>query len=316
MYKIKQIPEDFIVREIGELKLDENGKYSYYLLRKRDYSTVKAVEIVAERLGVGRKFVNFAGSKDRNAVTEQFISVQGGPRQDFSADGILLKFLGRGSERLNLGELKGNHFEIIARNLGGAEIRAAGKDLAPIPNFFDAQRFGINKDNHIIGKHIIKKQYKHACMLIAETHEWLNRKPNDYIGALRSLDKSILRMYVHAYQSYLWNKMAEMLVSTRKNIKVPLLGFETEIRGGEIKDIADKILKEEGISPRDFIIREIPELSAEGGERDLFVDVQNLKIGKPENDELNEGRKKMLVSFDLPKGSYATVVVKCMFSVI
>ena len=38
MYKIKQIPEDFVVKEIKKLKFKDKGSYSYYLLKKRDYT--------------------------------------------------------------------------------------------------------------------------------------------------------------------------------------------------------------------------------------------------------------------------------------
>jgi|APFre7841882654_1041346.scaffolds.fasta_scaffold21955_3 tRNA pseudouridine13 synthase len=314
MYKIKQLPEDFVVKELSELQFDESGRYSYYLLKKRDYSTLKAVEVVAEKLGVSRKLINFAGTKDRKAVTEQFVSVQGGKPAGFVLGDIELKYLGRGAERLNLGSLSGNHFEITVRNLENAKIRAMKTDLQNVPNYFGEQRFGARENNEVVGKLIVKKQFRQACLLIPETHGWLNRKPNDFIGALRSIDRAILRMYVHAYQSYLWNKMAGMLVKKGQSIKVPILGFETEIEDAELKLIVDQILREENLSLREFVIREIPELSSGGGERELFVDVQDFKAGKPEADELNEGKKKVLLSFSLPKGSYATVVVKWLFS--
>lgn len=313
MYKIKHLPEDFIVREIAEHKFDENGRFSYYLLKKRDYSTVRAIEVISEKLGVNRKFVNFAGNKDKIAVTEQYISIQGGPKTNFTISDIELKYIGRGQERINLGGLLGNHFEIIVRNLSDKEILSIKKGTTEIPNYFDDQRFGKNKDNHVVGKHILKRQFKLACEHIHETEEWLIKKPNDYIGALRSIDKSILRMYIHSYQSYLWNKMAGSMAKNKENIKIPLLGFGTEISGKQLTKTSEKLLNEEKITQREFILREMPELTSEGGERDLFIEMKNLNIGKPEPDELNYGFKKVLLSFDLAKGSYATVVVKFLF---
>jgi tRNA pseudouridine13 synthase len=314
MYIIKQLPEDFIVKEIADLKIDPSGRYCYYLLKKRDYSTVKAVEIVAEKLGINRKFVNFAGNKDRVAVTEQYISVQDGPKANFTIGDIELKYVGRGQERINLGDLAGNHFEITVRNLNDKEIKSIKKETARIPNYFDDQRFGKNKDNHVVGKHIIKRQFKLACEHIPETDEWLKKKPNDYIGALRSIDKSILRMYIHSYQSYLWNKIAGTMIKGKKNIKIPIIGFETEIIDPQLAKAYENLLREEKITRREFILKEMPELTSEGGERDLFIEVKNFKIGTPEQDELNYGYKKMLLSFDLPKGCYATVVVKVLFN--
>jgi len=67
------------------------------------------------------------------------------------------------------------------------------------------------------------------------------------------------------------------------------------------------------ITTRSFVIREIPELSSEGVMRNAFVEVSNLSISDFDDDELNEGKKKCTVKFSLPKGSYATIVVKSMF---
>jgi tRNA(Glu) U13 pseudouridine synthase TruD len=63
---------------------------------------------------------------------------------------------------------------------------------------------------------------------------------------------------------------------------------------------------------RDFIIKPFPELSMEGDMREGFVDIGKLRFGEVEDDELIEG-KKVTISFVLPKGSYATMVVKKLF---
>ena len=51
----------------------------------------------------------------------------------------------------------------------------------------------------------------------------------------------------------------------------------------------------------------------EGKTRNVFVDVSNLEIGQFENDELNYGMKKIKIKFGLPKGSYATMLIKKLF---
>ena len=62
-----------------------------------------------------------------------------------------------------------------------------------------------------------------------------------------------------------------------------------------------------------FIIREIPELSAEGGERMLYMEVEELEMRELEPDELNPVKKKVLLSLKLPKGCYATVLIDFLF---
>jgi len=296
MYHIKQIPEDFIVKEIMDLKL-EPGRYSYYLLKKKNYNTIDAIRVIAKNFRINRKFINFAGTKDRNAITEQYISISRGPKKDLHLKDIDVKFLGTGCERLNLGTREGNEFTIVIRN-----IKTKPKPIKEILNLFDAQRFGSKQNNHIIGKAIVKKEFAEAVKLIDDEQlsEHLNKHPNDYIGALKKLPKQILRLYVHAYQSYLWNQMAKDSIEH----SIPLIGFETT------EDV--EILQNEGISKIDFLIRQIPEISSEGAYRNRTTKVNNLKVSELEPDELNSGMNKVTVSFSLQKGSYATQVIKQM----
>ena len=94
MYKLKQIPEDFVVKEIVELELKPDGRYGYYKLTKKDYNTVSACKVIANKLHVKPKFVNFSGTKDRQAVTEQVISISLGPKRNLEIPGIKLEYLG------------------------------------------------------------------------------------------------------------------------------------------------------------------------------------------------------------------------------
>ena len=73
-------------------------------------------------------------------------------------------------------------------------------------------------------------------------------------------------------------------------------------------------MKEEGIKYRDFIIKEIPELSSEGGIRKLFVRPLNFEAVEKGEDELNDGKYKIKLRFFLPKSSYATEVIRQMFT--
>ena len=47
MYKIKQIPEDFQVKELIKLNLKKQGKYKCYLLKKKNYNTLDAINIIS-----------------------------------------------------------------------------------------------------------------------------------------------------------------------------------------------------------------------------------------------------------------------------
>mgnify|MGYP001163227404 CR=1 FL=1 len=320
-YILKAIPDDFIVEEIKEIKHLEKGNYSYYILRKKDIGTAEAISKISRKLNIDKKYINFAGNKDKKAVTSQHISISRGPENDFEDANWSLKFMGKFKERINLGDLNGNHFEITIRN-----IESAPKTKDYFVNYFDEQRF--SKNNAEIGKLIVKKDFKSACELIEneKMEYFLVEKPNEYANALKS-EKKLVKIYIHAFQSYLWNKYAsEYVRKYGKNIKnsdyslgklyfgdienkkIPLVGFGTDI-DEEMKIL----LKEEGISQRDFLIKSIPELSSEGDERDLIVKAENVKIEKLANDDLNKGKKKVVISFNLPKGSYATMFIKSLF---
>jgi tRNA pseudouridine13 synthase len=331
MYKIKETPEDFVVKEITNVKAEEKGSYSYFWLKKRDYTTVKAVEKVAERLRIPVKNIGFAGSKDKRAVTEQLISIKNCGVKGLELKDIKLKYFGKGINPISLGDLKGNEFVITVKDYGKINDK-----IRDIPNYFDEQRF--SKNNAEVGKAIVKKDFKNAVELILENkgdfeeklRGYLKQKPTDYIGALRKINKKILKLYIHAYQSYIFNETVNQYLKIKtinteniinkeltiekdiiknkiKKKKIPIIGFGSEIKDEEIKKIVDGILEKEGINLRDFIIPQIPELSSEGIDRELFIDVKDFKIVEKEKD-------KIVLSFSLPKGAYATIVVKNLFN--
>lgn len=316
MAKIKQVPEDFVVKEITNVKIGDNGDYAYFILKKKEWNTPDAVRAIAQKLKIEEKRVGFAGNKDKNAVTEQLLSFY---RVDKKRIGGLkikdveLKFQGYGSERINLGCLEGNEFVITIRDLANK----LDKRIESIPNYFDDQRFGVEKTNHLVGKALVKKDFEEACDILG-----MEVEGKDYVGSLRKLSKKQLRFFINAYQSFLWNELASSMISEEEHFKVEYslgtLAFpKNKIKNKKValpgflncKGYED-IFKEEGITRKDFVIRQVPELSSEGAERDLVVEVKDFKTISFGKDDFNKGKFKQTVSFKLPKGSYATVVVK------
>lgn len=301
MYKIKQKPEDFFVREISSVDFREKGRYTYFYMKKRNYTTLRAVQHIADALKVQSRKFGFAGTKDKNAVTGQFVSVENVSRErieKIKLKDIEIEYAGKGDKPISLGDLKGNWFRIVVRD-AGKEPRKAGR----FKNLFGEQRF--SKNNAEVGKAIIKKDFKKAVSLIKENKgdyedavkNHLQENPNDFVGALKKIPMKILKLYVHAYQSLLWNRMAE---KTDKE-KLPLIGFGT----APDKE-ASEVMQKEGIAPRDFIIKEIPELSSEGGMRGVFAEAEDFNFWKRDS-------KTIVLVFSLPKGSYATEFIRQVF---
>ncbi|MFC1728353.1 tRNA pseudouridine(13) synthase TruD [Nanoarchaeota archaeon] len=305
MYKIKQTPEDFLVREISRIKPSEEGRYVYFILKKRNYTTQRAIKHIANALHVPEKRFGFAGNKDKNAITEQLCSVNVNPSR-IELNDIWIEVVGKGNGPILLGDLEGNEFEIIVRN-----IEEKPKKINKIINCFDEQRF--SKNNVEVGRAIIKKDFKKAVELILEGKDDFDLREHDErdpAGALQKVPKTILKLFVHSYQSDIWNKTAEKFQDKEK---LPLVGFGTEFEDKKVEKFVLDLLKKDGITQRDFIIKQLPSVSSEGSERFVFADVKDLEIGKLEDDELNKGKKKCLVKFKLQKGAYATIVVRTIF---
>lgn len=313
--KIKEKPEDFIVKEKIKLPISE-GPHAYFLLKKKQWNTKDAINELAHRLGIPAKRISYAGLKDRNAITEQYISIY---HENQGVEGIKirdieLKYLGNGQEKIHTGMLEGNEFEITIR-----EADSEAKVITMMPNYFDKQRFGVNNTNADIGKMLVQKDFKRACELLN-----IEVKDKNYVGMLQTKEP-LLNLYLHSYQSKIFNKiLSKYITSKYKNVKkpcgyerlafpeeeveeidVPLISFDYDPEG-EIGDIAKDIMRQENLTPRDFIIRQFPKLLSQTEFRQGFVKISNLKIEKKDE-------KTYVLRFELPKGSYATTAIKALF---
>lgn len=300
MYVIKHIPEDFVVEELSTVKPKESGAFTYFRLEKREYTTLAALERISEALHLPLKVFACAGNKDRRALTTQICSVRGSPNLNIKLKDIKVEFLGCGDEPVHIGQLEGNNFKIVIRNLDKMP------QFSPrFRNLFGEQRF--SSSNADIGRHILKREFEQAARTIGEMYPRISElqkrvQKSDWIGALRAIPRKLLLLFVHAYQSLLWNKAA----SVSKAEILPIVGFGTTVHD----DVTRKILLEEGITPRDFVIKQLPEATAEGAERSVWVEAKDLKVGNLEDDEFFPEKEKVTVEFFLPKGCYATEFIR------
>ena len=181
-----------------------------------------------------------------------------------------------------MGDHKGNEFIIVI-----GELKKELKPIDEIINYFGSQRFSGN--NIEVGRALVKAEFSKACELLE-----LSVAKNDFVGALKGHGIKKIKFLVHAYQSWLWNEKVKKMKAKKGQVCIP--GFLHD-KGYE------SLFKKEGITKKNFIIRSIPEISAEGAERDVMVDVRYFKTL-----EFANGVQK--VSFRLPKGSYATEVIR------
>ena len=381
--QLKQLFEDFRVTEVAKApKKDKDGKYTYFWLTKTNYTTVRALAQIARALRISKKRLHFAGTKDKRAITTQLVSVMHLPPaklKELHLKDIELKVLHKGTERIALGMHAANKFEIIVRdlpqnlNISKVKTASAAIEKTGTPNYFDEQRFSTN--NAEVGRALVQGFIREAVELIltkdeatgklakkqkwselADSYEkqhsseramagWLVTQPNDYAGALRSLHKKVRMLYIHAYQSALFNKAlsstiksggkskiiinkeslavdavadlsakdADSFVSvSQANLTLP--GYETKLTSSAYDKKLKALLKEDNVKLADFKTPRTPALASPGGTRPASVQASKLKIGRLQKDELNEGKKKVKVSFELPKGAYATLLAKILFA--
>jgi len=335
---IKQIPEDFVVEEIPyDYFSRDNGEgaYTYFTLKKINIDSFSAVERAARALKRKPKDISIAGIKDKKAITSQVCSVKG-KIKEYSDDLIEIKVLGRGARPVSSGFIKGNRFRIVARGLPqGYKIK---RNAGCIPNYYDSQRFGIDKNNILIGKGIVKRDF--SPVLNALGCKGLNELKR------KDLAKKV-KFFLSSYVSILFNKTLQKIIKEEHNetfdnfslyqsfivdkpneqqsFMIPIAGFGLEQEMEELKEkepghyeqikrIIAGIMDEEGICESDFIIREFPEISCESVLRNAFIDAAGFSVIEQGKDELNEGREKIILGFEIPSGSYATVVLKDLFA--
>jgi tRNA pseudouridine13 synthase len=143
----------------------------------------------------------------------------------------------------------------------------------------------------------------------------LASKPDDFRGALRALPEGLSKMFVHAYQSYIFNKSLSRYIEREIVVeKLPLVGF-VPLRGcptgqSQPDELTEKILVEEGVNVEDFRVKGMSDLSSKGELRDCFECMQDFKIIEAGKDELYEGRNKVSLSFSLGPGVYATTLLR------
>ena len=158
---------------------------------------------------------------------------------------------------------------------------------------------------------------------------------HSYRRAISSLPKPLRRMFVHAYQSFLFNKAVseraklginsyvegDLIVDNEehmvhelgddidcriKNFEVhptaPLFGSKVPLAGGELGEMEQKIIDEEGVTLEEFKVPKMPKLGSHGLRRAI-----RFKIWDASAKATDEG---VLVEFSIPKGCYATAVLR------
>ncbi|HJJ55441.1 MAG TPA: tRNA pseudouridine(13) synthase TruD [Methanocorpusculum sp.] len=173
---MRQCPQDFKVDEIP-IEFSSEGPYLIVKLQKTSWEHQHAIREISKRLSISSKRIGWAGTKDRNSVSTQYISLYHITEQKLSKVSIKdinLEYITNHQFALKLGDLIGNKFEIYIRNCSEKENKLEDQtskitdDIRNfgIPNYYGIQRFGSLKPiTHLVGKFILLKDYESAVNL-------------------------------------------------------------------------------------------------------------------------------------------------------
>ena len=221
-------PEDFIVEELPLYEPTRTGTHTFFAIRKRNLSTLEAINRIARDLEVRTQQFGYAGLKDKNAVTTQVLSVEGVlPERVLRIEqpDIEILWAEQHPHKLRVGHLRGNRFQITLHDIPHDTlplVEPVMERLATegVPNRFGAQRFGNKNDSHLIGKALVKADWD-AVVRYMLTDDALQvddtaRRMRQEL-AKKSPEKVVMRiphrlrkLYLSAYQAFLFNRILEM----------------------------------------------------------------------------------------------------------
>lgn len=317
---IKNYHDDFKVDEILGFEPSGDGEHQYLFIEKRGLNTEELVKQLAIRINCPVKDISYAGIKDRQAVTRQWLSVHCPGKEipgadSLSGDGWKILASKRHLKKLKKGALSANAFQLLVRDIQGVEeienrlhqIKKSG-----VPNYFGAQRFGYEGNNLVkagqllfdgmkVKNRFLKGMYYSAArsflfnLILSERikqQSWSTALPGDV-------------MQLAGKNSLFTIEVPDELIATRVlsfdiSPAAPLWGVGAELASGEALLVQEKALMDyhrwcEGLERqklerayRAHVLR-VNELSWEWCEGNLLLD------------------------FKLQPGSYATSVIRELF---
>ena len=192
---IKERPEDFVVTEIPLYEPTGQGEHVYCEIQKVGLTTFEAVNRVAAALKLHPKAIGYAGMKDAHAVTRQTFSIQGATPEAVQAlkiDGVGVLWVDRHLNKIRLGHLKGNRFEIKIRQVNATDVVKVEGVIGTMrkrgmPNYFGEQRFGRRGDNAQLGAAIIRSDNQELLRTLLGRPNFELDDPQQ-IGARKAFD--------------------------------------------------------------------------------------------------------------------------------
>ncbi|HAT6979344.1 TPA: tRNA pseudouridine(13) synthase TruD [Legionella pneumophila] len=314
----KLCPEDFQVNELFEGQFSGEGEHIVLKIEKKGLTTEQVVKSLASLINKPIKLISYAGLKDKQALTTQWLSIHAPGEviegiETLEAPGWKILECTRHNKKLRPGFLSGNHFTITLRNVSNETDlihRIEQIKLKGVPNYFGEQRFGRDGGNLIKAEEIL-------------------------VQGRKVKDRFLKGMYFSAARSWLYNLILSRRVK-ESSWNLPLLGDVIQLVGSNSVFVNDKSLDEQllqrigekDVSPasplpgrsknlvKGTALQIINEVYAEwsawldGLEKNGLEEAWRANILYAEQIEYRINQGTVELSFVLPAGAYATVVLR------
>jgi tRNA pseudouridine13 synthase len=317
----KETPEDFEVEEIPAYLPCGEGEHVYLYVEKRGVATPDAAKRISRHLGLPEGAVSWAGLKDKQALTRQWMSVQAKPGREtelstFVDPEVKLLQVSRHRNKLKGGHLNGNKFKIRlagVKDVGAARAVLEVLKARGVPNYFGAQRFGAAGTNAARGKAILLKaaaggrkgrpDFERKMLLSAYQSELFNRVLDRRMddGNFSKVRKGdVLKKHESGGEFVCAEPRVDQPRMDANEVSPTGPMYGPSMRPAEDDVGADEagILSEEGVTIASFA----------GGGAETDGTRRLLRILLPDVAVESIGADLWL-SFSLPSGSYATVVL-------
>ena len=189
---------DFQVEELLPFALSGEGEHLWLFIEKYGENTDWLIQQIAKFAGLRVRDVGYAGLKDRQGITRQWLSLYlpGKPDPDFHSWQMpsvkVLQTL-RHNRKLQIGALKANRFQIRLRQVTGLDeilTRLSQIQVSGVPNYFGEQRFGRNEHNLVMAQKL-------------------------FDGELTRLKPAQRSLYLSSARSYLFNQVLSQRVANK-----------------------------------------------------------------------------------------------------
>jgi tRNA pseudouridine13 synthase len=311
---LKFLPEDFAVKEtlLVELVDEKAARFRYLMLRKKGFTTMEAVRLVASHLGLPTTEVTYGGLKDEDGITEQLLAIpfRNDPRDEY----------GFGIDGLDIGGLQGNAFRIVLRNLDETRVQGLTKTDKinhVYLNYYDTQRFGVPggpKRTHYVGAAMVAGEWDRGLAELTGLQAPESADAGAWTGSaeeyFKALDWRTSSFYLAAHASAAWNVSLGEVVGTAVgesafDVSVDGIGYRY-VRSSEA---AVKIMDHALELPYTRHTYRDGQFATKESRRPSVVQT-TIMVGAAREDELFSGRHRVELRFFLPSGSYATAAIR------